>query len=55
MIRASLSLSVMGGEHLTIATVIVQKAKSECASFEDGKFNMTEQTITLPVSATWAR
>jgi len=37
----------MGGEHLTIATGIVQKAKSECASFESGKFNATEQAITL--------
>jgi len=37
----------MGGEHLTIATEIIQKAKSECASFEGGKFNATEQAITL--------
>ena len=41
------SSTVMGGEHLTIATVIVQKAKSECASFKGGKFNATEQAITL--------
>ncbi len=41
------SSTVTGGEHLTIATEIVQKAKSECASFEGGKFNATEQTITL--------
>ncbi|MFT5396711.1 MAG: hypothetical protein ACI85N_001916 [Gammaproteobacteria bacterium] len=32
---------------MTIATEIVQKAKSECTSFEDGKFNTTEQAITL--------
>ena len=37
---------VLGGESLHIATEIVQKAKSECASFEGGKFNMTEQAIT---------
>jgi hypothetical protein len=41
------SSTVIGGEHLTIATEIVQKAKSECASFEDGKFNATEEVITL--------
>ena len=41
------SSTVIGSEHLTIATEIVQKAKSECASFEGGKFNATEQTITL--------
>ncbi|MGB5226137.1 MAG: hypothetical protein WBM38_11730 [Arenicellales bacterium] len=41
------SSTVMGGEHLALATEIVQKAKSECASFEGGKFNATEQTITL--------
>ncbi len=38
---------VSGGEHLPIATEIIQKAKNECASFEGGKFNATEQTITL--------
>ena len=41
------SSTVMGDELLTTATEIVQKAKSECASFEGGKFNATEQTITL--------
>ena len=41
------SSTVMGDEHLTLASEIVQKAKSECASFEGGKFNATEQTITL--------
>ena len=41
------SSTVMAGEYLTIATEIVQKAKSECTSFEGGKFNATEQTITL--------
>jgi len=41
------SSTVIGSEHLTIATEIVQKAKSECASFEGGKFNATEQAITL--------
>ena len=38
---------VVGGERLPIATEIVQKAKSECASLEGGKFDATEQTITL--------
>jgi len=41
------SSTVLAGEYLTIATEIVQKAKSECSSFEGGKFNATEQTITL--------
>ena len=41
------SSTVLGDELVPIATEIVQKAKSECASFEGGKFNATEQTITL--------
>lgn len=41
------SSTVIGNEHLTISAEIVQKAKSECASFEGGKFNETEQAITL--------
>ncbi len=41
------SSTVLAGEYPTIATEIVQKAKSECTSFEGGKFNATEQTITL--------
>ena len=41
------SSTVLAGEYLTIATEIVQKAKSECSSFVGGKFNATEQTITL--------
>ena len=41
------SSTVMAGEHLPLATEIVQKAKSECADFEGGTFNSTEQTITL--------
>ena len=42
-----ISSTVIGGEQLTIATQIVQKAKNECTSFEGGKFNATEQAITL--------
>ena len=41
------SSTVISGEHLTMATEIVQKAKSECAKFEAGRFNTTEETITL--------
>jgi len=37
----------IGGEHMTMATEIVQKAKSECANFQEGQFNATEKTITL--------
>ena len=44
------SSTVLAGEYLTIATEIVQKAKSECSSFEGGKFNATEQTITFMTS-----
>ena len=32
---------------MAMATEIVQKAKSECANFESGKFNTTKETITL--------
>ena len=32
---------------MAMATEIVQKAKSECANFESGIFNTTEETITL--------
>ena len=41
------SSTVIGGEPQTIATEIVQKAKSECTDFEDGQFDSTEKTITL--------
>ena len=41
------SSSVIGGEHSTIAAEIVEKAKSECASFQGGRFDATEQTITF--------
>ena len=47
VVLLSFSSSLLGDELLPIATEIVQKAKSECASFEGGKFNATEQTITL--------
>jgi len=47
VVLLSFSSNVLGDELLPIATEIVQKAKSECASFEGGKFNATEQTITL--------
>lgn len=42
-----LSSTVIGSDPQTIATEIVQKAKSECTDFEGGKFNSTEETITL--------
>jgi hypothetical protein len=38
---------VIGSEPLPIAAEIVQKAKSECAGFEGGTFDATEQAITL--------
>ena len=38
---------VSGGEHIPIATEIIQKAKNECVELDDGKFNATEQAITL--------
>ena len=38
---------VYGAERLPLATEIVQKAKRECAEIDDGKFNATEQAITL--------
>jgi hypothetical protein len=41
------STTVSGGEQMTLATEIVQKAKNECASFEGGTFDATEQAITL--------
>ena len=41
------SSTVMAGEHITLATEIVQNAKNECANFEGGIFDSTEQTITL--------
>ena len=41
------SLTAIGGEEMAMATEIVQKAKSECANFESGKFNTTKETITL--------
>jgi len=47
VVLLSFSSVVLGDELLPIATEIVQKAKKECASFEGGKFNATEQAITL--------
>ena len=41
------SSSAIGGEHVTVSADIVEGAKRECASFEDGEFNATEQAITL--------
>jgi hypothetical protein len=38
---------VYGAERLPLATEIVHKAKRECAEIDDGKFNATEQAITL--------
>ena len=35
------------GERLPLATEIVQNAKRDCNSFENGVFHSTEQTITL--------
>ena len=39
--------SVTAGEHPVSAAEVVAKAESECAGFEGGKFNATEQAITL--------
>lgn len=41
------SLSAISGEHLASAAKIVERAKIECARFEGGRFNATDQTITL--------
>jgi hypothetical protein len=41
------SLSAISGEHLASAAEIVETAKIECARFEGGRFNATDQTITL--------
>ena len=47
VVLLSFSSSVLGDELLPIATEIVQKAKSQCSSFDGGNFNATERTITL--------
>ena len=47
MVLLYFSSIVLGGEHLPIAREIIQKAKSECVELDDGKFNATEQAITL--------
>ena len=47
MVLLYFSSIVLGGEHPPIATEIIQKAKSECVELGDGKFNATEQAITL--------
>ena len=36
-----------GAERLPLATEIVQQANRECAEIDDGKFNATEQAITV--------
>jgi hypothetical protein len=41
------SSSGMGGEPTPTAAGLVERAKSECASFEGGKFHATDQAITL--------
>ena len=41
------SLSAAGGELSASAAELVETAKTECARFENGKFNATDQTITL--------
>ena len=41
------SLSATGGEHSASAAELLETAKIECAKFENGKFNATDQTITL--------
>ena len=41
------SSSAIGGEHVSVSADIVEGAKRECASLEDGEFNATEQAITL--------
>ena len=47
MVVLYFSSIVLGGEHPPIAIEIIQKAKSECVELGDGKFNATEQAITL--------
>ena len=41
------SSTVFAMEHLSLATEIVQKANNECTQLDGGKFNATEQAITL--------
>lgn len=41
------TLSARGGEHKTVGKELVEKARNECASYDDGKFHSTEQAITL--------
>ncbi|MGD8703661.1 MAG: hypothetical protein PVH26_14590 [Desulfosarcina sp.] len=47
LIHFIFSSTVFGMEHLSLATEIVQKAKNDCIQLDDGKFNATEQAITL--------
>ena len=42
-----LSSTVIGAERLSLSTKIIQKAKSECVELDNGKFDATEQAITL--------
>ena len=37
----------IGGEQKTVATELVEKARNECTSIDDGKFHSTEKTIIL--------
>ena len=41
------SLSAVGGEYSGTAAELIETARTECARFEGGKFNATDQAITL--------
>ncbi|PSU33502.1 hypothetical protein [Photobacterium lutimaris] len=47
LIFLCLSPFAFGADQSQAASEIVQNAKTECASFEDGEFNATEQAISL--------
>jgi hypothetical protein len=40
-------LPAVGGEYSATAAELIETAKTECARFEGGKFNATDQAITL--------
>ena len=41
------SLSAVGGEYSGTAAELIETARTECARFEGGEFNATDQAITL--------
>ena len=43
----NISSAVFGEEYSSVAMQIVQNAKRDCTSFENGKFNSSQQAITL--------